>query len=171
MPHGMGTFDYNHWGTLEHFSFPLLHQSRLPAHFPGVASCWILHYHIFYLSAFASVKNCTIHCCYLSCLAKWFSKWQRKRIGLLFLRKITLSEVKVPSISALVLFLLCLAHLSEDHLRVSGGFAGNWAEAFWLLLTVIYELKRILLLYIRKMYIQNHHHKYTVRASCCSLLI
>lgn len=78
MPHGMGTFDYNHWGTLEHFSFPLLHQSRLPAHFPGVASCWILHYHIFYLSAFASVKNCTIHCCYLSCLAKWFSKWQKK---------------------------------------------------------------------------------------------
>lgn len=27
-PHWMGTFDYNHWGILEHFSFPLFHQSR-----------------------------------------------------------------------------------------------------------------------------------------------
>ena len=26
--HWMGTFDYNHWGILEHFSFPPLHRSR-----------------------------------------------------------------------------------------------------------------------------------------------
>lgn len=39
----------------------------LPAHFPSWS---VLHYHIFYLSAFASVKNGAIHCCCSSCLAK-----------------------------------------------------------------------------------------------------
>lgn len=39
----------------------------LPAHFPSWS---VLHYHIFYLSAFASLKNGAIHCCCSSCLAK-----------------------------------------------------------------------------------------------------
>lgn len=81
---------------------PSLHQQPCGSRPTLQESCKVLHYRIFYLSTFTSVKNGTIHCCCSSCLVKWFSKWWKQRTGLLFLRQITLPEVKVPSISLLI---------------------------------------------------------------------